>query len=377
MARAYIGLDVHKEVIAIGIAFAGKDEAISYGKCSGDIERLLTALRRVLKKHGLTKKDIRLCYEAGPCGFALVRHLLRIGYVVDVVAPSLTPTRSGERVKTDKRDARKLASLLRAGELTAVHVPDEADEVIRDLCRARTDAVTDETRNRHRLGSFLLRNGHHYTGRSPWREAHLKYLRELVLNNPVQKTILEEYLQAIDLSVHRVGVLEDHMRTSLESWTRKDFVSALQGFRGFQMVASMVVTSELGDLWRFKHPRQLMAYLGLVPSEHSSGSSRHQGPITKCGNSHARWILIEVAQHYRMSPKVSKELSARQEGLPRSVKALSWKAQQRLNKRYVKLKMRRLHENKIKVAVARELAAFIWELSRVLPETPAKQQAAA
>jgi len=377
MAKLYIGLDVHKEIIAIGLAFAGNDEPVHYGKCSSDIERLLTALRRVLKKSGLTKKEVKLCYEAGPCGFALARHLLRIGYDVDVVAPSLTPTRSGERVKTDKRDARKLASLLRAGELTSVNVPDEADEVIRDLCRARTDAVTDQTRNRHRLGSFLLRNGHHYTGRSPWREAHLKYLRELVLNDPVQKTILEEYLQTVDLAVHRIGVIEDHMRASLESWTRKNFVSALQGFRGFQMVASMVLTSELGDLRRFRHPRQLMAYLGLVPSEHSSGTSRHQGPITKCGNSHARWILVEVAQHYRMFPKVSKELSARQEGLPRAVKALSWKAQQRLHKRYIKLKMRRLHENKIKVAVARELAAFIWELSRVMEEAPAQHEAAA
>ena len=157
MAKAYIGLDVHKEVIAIGIAFEGQDEAISHGKCSSDLERLLTAMRRMLKKYGLTKHDVRVCYEAGPCGFALARHLLRIGYKLDVVAPSLIPVRSGDKVKTDKRDARKLARLLRAGELTAVHVPDEADEVIRDLCRARTDAVTDQTRNRHRLGSFKQR----------------------------------------------------------------------------------------------------------------------------------------------------------------------------------------------------------------------------
>jgi transposase len=273
-------------------------------------------------------------------------------------------------VKTDKRDAKKLARLFRAGELTEVHIPDQADEVIRDLCRARTDAKDAQTRARQRLTAFLLRNGHHYTGKTNWTDAHRRYLRELVLNDPIQKLILEEYLQSVDMSAARVEALEEHMRIRLESWSRLPLVKALQGLRGFQMVASMVIVSELGDLTRFDHPCQLMAYLGLVPSEDSSNEKRRQGPITKCGNSHARWMLVEVAHHYRMSPKVSKELTDRQAGLSAAVKELSWRAQRRLHHRYIKLRMRRLHENKITVAVARELAAFIWELAYIVEGRP-------
>lgn len=376
MVTAYIGLDVHKTTISLAIAFSGDEDSISYGKCSSDISRLITTVRRLLKKYSLEKENVKICYEAGPSGFSLVRHLLRIGFDVIVVAPSLIPVKSGDRVKTDKRDARKLARLFRAGELTAVHVADQADEVIRDLCRARTDAVDSQTRARQRLISFLLRNGHHYAGKSHWTDAHLRYLRELGLNDPIQKLILEEYLQTVDAGKKRVEGLEDHMRIRLENWSRLPFVKALQGFRGFQMVASMVIASELGDLTRFDHPRKLMAFLGLVPSEESSGDKRHQGAITKCGKSHARWMLVEVAHHYRMNPKISKELTTRQAGLSGPVKALSWKAQKRLSKRYIKLKMRRLHENKVKVAVARELAAFIWELAHLVEGRPVPQRAA-
>lgn len=367
MKVGYIGLDVHKERIVIGVALDG--EVFIHGKCSSDIGCLLKALRGFLKKYELKKGDVRICYEAGPTGFVLARHLLRLGYAVEVIAPSLIPTKSGDRVKTDKRDARKLARLHRAGELTAVHIPDAEDEVIRDLCRARTDAVDDQKRCKLRLTSFLLRNGHHYSGRSHWTEAHRRYLRELMLIDPIQRMVLEDYLQAVDQAESRVRGLEEQMRLRLEQWARRPFVDALQGFRGFQLVASMVVTGELGDLRRFDHPRKLMAYLGLVPSENSTGDRRRQGGITKTGNGHVRWMLIEVATSYRLAPKISMHLSRRQEGLSGPVKALSWKAQKRLHKRYVRLKLRRLHENKIKVAIARELAAFIWELAQVF-ETP-------
>lgn len=369
MTKLYIGLDVHKEKTVIAIAFPGTEEAIHHGKCSSDINRLLSAIRKLLKKHGLTKSDVRICYEAGPCGFAIARHFLRIGFDIEVIAPSLIPTKKGDRVKTDKRDARKLARLFRSGDLTAVHIPDPADEVIRDLCRARTDAVDDSVRNRQRLLAFLLRNGHRYSGRSHWTDAHLRYLRELILIDPVQKLILEEYLLAVDSGVSRVQGIEDHMHVRLESWCRRPFVDALQGLKGFQFVASMVVTSELGDITRFKHPRQLMAYLGLVPSEESSGTTRKQGPITKCGNTHVRWMLVEVAGSYRYAPKVSKALSVRQQGLSKTIKELSWRAQKRLHKRYVKLTMRRLHHNKVKVALARELCSFIWELAQIMQES--------
>lgn len=366
MLRAYIGLDVHKTTISIAIAFFGNDEPVSYGKCSSDINSFLKTLRRLMKKHSFEKNDIMLCYEAGPCGFVLARHLLRLGFDTVVIAPSLIPKQSGNKFKTDKRDAKNLARHFRSGNLTPVHIPDESDEVIRDLCRARTDAVDDSRRSRQRLLSFLLRNGHHYTGKSHWTAAHMRYLRELVLQDPAQKMILEEYLQTIDNNMQRVVDLEENMRTQRAEWSRKKFAEALQGFRGFQLVASMIITSELGDLTRFSHPRKLMAYLGLVPTEDSSGDRRCQGSITKCGNSHARWILVEVAECYRHDPKISRALSYRQEGLSKAVKELSWRAQKRLNLRYVRLAMRRLHKNKIKVAIARELAAFIWELGRII-----------
>lgn len=366
MKKGYIGLDVHKSSISIAVAEAGTAPPIRYGKCGSDINSLLSSLRKLLKKYGLEREEVALCYEAGPCGFALARHLLRIGWAVEVIAPSKIPQRPGDRVKTDRIDAAKLAEWYRAGALKAVHLPDPADEVIRDLCRARTDAVEERMRSRQQLRAFLLRNGHGYTGKSGWTEAHMRYLRELVLPDPVQKLILEDYLQAIDAAEERVNRLEKQMELHLATWSRRSFVEALQGMRGFQLVASMVVTSELGDLARFAHPRHLMAYLGLVPSEDSSGARRRQGAITKSGNSHVRWMLVEVAQHYRMAPKVSKELSRRQEGLSRAVKAVSWKAQNRLHRRYVKLTLRRLQHNKIIVALARELAAFIWELDRAM-----------
>lgn len=366
MVKGYIGLDVHKEKIVTGVAECGDGPATIHGKCSSDIRVFMKSLRKLLKNHGWSKDEVRICYEAGPCGFPLARHLLRMGFAVDVIAPSLIPTKSGDRVKTDKRDAKKLARLLRSGDLTPVHIPDESDEVMRDLCRARTDAVDNRTRTKQRLGAFLLRNGHHYTGRSQWTEAHHRYLRELVLVDPIQKLILEEYIQDLDASISRVASIEDHMRIRLEAWNRRALVNAFQGLRGFQMVASMVVASELGDLTRFSHPRKLMDFLGLVSSENSTGERRRQGAITKCGNSHVRWMLVEVVHSYRMPPKISKELSKRQEGLCGAIKAVSWKAQKRLHKRYIRLKMRRIHENKIMVALARELSSFVWEIGQIV-----------
>ena len=375
MKKAYIGLDVHKASIVISVALADGTPPQLYGKAPADLDGFERALRRVLKKYEVGKGDVRLCYEAGPTGFVLARRLRDLAFEVIVVAPSLVPVRAGERVKTDRRDANKLAGFLRAGELVPVHIPDASDEVIRDLCRARTDAVDQQTRCRQQLGAFLLRNGHHYTGLSTWTEAHMRYLREIVLQDPVQKLVLEDYLQRIDSAVEQVQRIEGHLPLRLPTWNRTPFVAALEGLRGFQLVAAMTIASELGDLFRFDHPRKLMAYLGLVPGEYSSGSSRRQGAITKCGNSHARWILIEAAHHYRLAPKVSKQLSHRQEGLPRAVKELSWRAQNRLHKRYTHLRLRGLHHNKITVAIARELAAFIWELARVVE--PSQDQKAA
>jgi transposase len=329
-------------------------------QCKHALEKLLARLR---KRYG-PDVIIRACYEAGPCGFTIARRLRQLGVECAVVAPSLTPTRAGDRLKTDKRDARKLARLLRAGELTEIYIPEPTDEAMRDLCRARSDAVDDRRRSRHRLKGFLLRHGYRYQGKSAWSAAHERYLRELVLAHPAMKVILEEYLISVQLGSERIARCEAAMRDLLGKWRLEPAVRALMAMKGFQSVAAMIVVSELGALDRFTHPRQVMAYLGLVPSEKSSSDRRRQGAITKCGNAHARWLLVECAQYYAAPPKVSKELSRRQQNQSRVVRALSWKAQNRLHQRYCRLMARRLQRNKVMVAVARELCGFIWELLR-------------
>jgi transposase len=383
MKKAYLGIDSHKENNLVAVALAGRGDPELYGKAPADLDAFVRVLRRILTKYGLEKDEVALCYEAGPTGFVLARRLRSLGFECEVVAPSKIPNAAGDRVKTDRRDARKLARLFRAGDLVFVNVPDVADEVIRDVCRGRTDAAEVRARARQQLGALLLRNGYRYGGGSPWSEAHMRYLRELVLPDPAQKFVLEEYLQRVDASVAQVERIENQMARLLPTWQRRKFVEALQGFRGFQLVAAMTLGSELGDLLRFDHPRRLMAYVGLVPGENSSGERRRQGSITKCGNSHVRWMLVEVAHHYRYPPKVSKELSLRQTGLSREVRAVSWRAQERLHRRFCRLLMRGVHRNKVVIAIARELVAFIWELAQVLereraaadPQQPARPPA--
>jgi len=366
MKKIYIGIDAHKESNSIALAFSGREAPTFYGKCSADLDRFLAALRKIQKQNDLEKDEVELCYEAGPTGFVLARRLIKLGYDCLVIAPSKIPTRSGDRVKTDRRDARKLAGLLRAGELTGIHIPSVEDEVIRDVCRGRTDAVQERTRCKKQLLGFLLRNGYRYPGTAHWTEAHMRYLRELVFAHPAQKLILEEYIQRIDVTEKQVLRIEDQMDFLLTTWSRRLFVEALMGFRGFKRTAAMVLTAEVGDLTRFKHPKKLMAFLGVVPTEDSSGGKRRQGAITKCGNSRARWMLVECAGHYRMPPKISKELSKRQEGLSREIRTLSWHAQNRLNKRWYKLSMRGVHFNKIRVSIARELSSYIWDLAHIM-----------
>ncbi len=366
MITLYLGLDVHKDSTTIAIAHPGpKGELRLFGTISSDLGRLEHALGRIRKAH--PGAHLEVAYEAGPCGFGIARRLKQLQVPCLVAAPSLIPKPPGSPFKTDKRDARLLARLLRAGELTAVYVPEPTDEAIRDLCRARTDAVDDLRRCRLRLKSFLLRHGYRYQGKANWCQAHMRYLRELVLPHPAMKAILEEYLQGIDAAHDRVQRLEASMLSLLETWRLKPAVQALMAFRGFQLVAAMITVSELGDIHRFAHPRQLMTYLGLVSTEHSSGPRQRQGAISRCGNGHQRWILTECAEHYRLPPKVSKELSRRQEGQPAHVRALSWKAQNRLHLRFTRLLARRLQRNKAKVAIARELCGFIWALLRTQP----------
>jgi len=364
--KIHIGLDVHKNSIVVAYALADGSPPQHHGKWGGTNLAAERGLLKLLKKLGVEKGEARICYEAGPTGFVLARRLLQLGYDCIVVAPSAVPKASGERVKTDKRDARKLAMHLRSGDLSGINIPDGKDEAVRDVCRARTDASQALGCAKQQLSMFLLRIGRRYDGKTNWTQGHMNYLRGITLPDKAHQIVLEEYILAVDAGVERVKRLASHMESVLESWERKPVVEALMAFRGFKTVAAMTVIAELGDLSRFESPRQLMGYLGMVPSEASSGMRRKQGAITKTGNAHARWMLIECASHYRMAPKVSAALSARGAGQSRAVRELSWGAQNRLNYRFARLSARGLDRNKVVVAVARELCAFVWELDAIV-----------
>lgn len=360
----YVGLDVHKDTTVIAVAEGGREgEVRLYGEISSD----LGALEKVLRKLGGEGINLHVVYEAGPTGFVVYRRLqqLKIGCIV--VAPTKTPMEKGQRQKTDRRDALMLARLHRAGELTAIHVPDAVDESIRDLTRARADAVHDLTRVKQRLKSFLLRQGYRYSGKANWSEAHQRYLRELVLPLPALKAVLEEYLLAITQTTERVQRLEDLLAVQVPLWRMYPAVEALMGLRGFQLTAAAVLVAELGDIRRFEHPRHLMAFLGLIPRETSTGDSRRQGSITKAGNAHARWILVEAVQHAFLPPKVSTQLTLRQRGLSTQARERSWNIQVRLHKRGWHLLHRGVMKPKVTVALARELAGFVWDVLRQVP----------
>jgi transposase len=366
----YVGLDVHKDTTVIAVADGGREgEVRLFGQISSDLH----ALEKVLRKLGGEGVTLHVVYEAGPTGYVVYRRLRQLKINCIVVAPSCTPLPKGPRQKTDRRDALMLAKLHRAGELTGIHVPDAIDESIRDLTRTRSDAVQDLTRAKLRLKSFLLRQGYHYKGKANWSEPHQRYLRELVLPLPALKAVLEEYLLAMDQAVQRVSRLDDLIAAQVPKWRLYPAVQAVMCLRGFQLTAAAVLVAELGEVHRFAHPRHLMGFLGLVPSEHTTGKSRKLGGITKAGNSHARWILIEAAQHAFLPPKVSTQLTVRQRGQPTAYRELSWKAQTRLHKRGWHLIQRGVIKPKVTVALARELSGFVWALLWQVPPAPASE----
>ena len=321
------------------------------------------ALRKIRGEHGV----LHVAYEAGPTGFVLYRRLQQLGIECIVVAPSKTPQAKGGRQKTNRRDALQLARLHRAGELTAIHVPDAVDESLRDLTRARSDAARDLKRAKQRLKSFLLRQGFHYQGKANWSEAHQRYLRELVLPLPALKSVLEEYLLAITQANERLTRLGELLAAQVPQWRMYPAVRALMCFRGFELVATTMLVAELSDVRRFAHPRGLMAYLGLIPREESTGDRRHLGAITKAGNAQARWILIEAVQSALNPPKVSAPLALRQTAQPATYRTIAWKAQVRLHKRGWHLLRRGVMKAKVNVALARELVGFVWDLLRQVP----------
>jgi len=361
----YVGLDVHKDTTVIAVADGGRfGEVRLFGTISSD----LRALEKTLKKIGGEGVTLHVVYEAGPTGYVVYRRLKQLHIDCMVVAPSRIPQATGARQKNDRRDATLLARLHRAGELTPIHVPEDVDEAIRDLTRARADAMQDLCRAKHRLKSFLLRQGMHYPGKASWSAEHQRYLRALQFPIPSLRSVLEEYLFAYDQIVQRVQRLEELLAVHVPQWRMYPAVQALMCMRGFRLTAAAMLVAEMGDIRHFSHPRHVMAFLGLVPKQNSTGQTTRMGAITKAGNPHARWILVEIVQHALMTPKVSRQLGIRQEGQPAIYRDLSWKAQVRLHKRGWHLLRRGVMKAKVNIAMARELVGFIWDLLCHVPE---------
>jgi transposase len=315
-------------------------------------------------------RDLRLCYEAGPCGYGIQRQLSAAGHECVVVAPSLIPRKPGDRIKTDRRDAIKLARLHRAGELTAVWVPDPTHEAIRDLVRARLAAVRTLRQARQQLSGFLLRHGHHYN-RPTGTLMHRRWLAGLKFEQAVHYIVLEDCIATVEAATARRDRLEAHIEAALANWSLAPVVQALQALRGVALVAAATLVAELGDITRFANPRQLMAYLGLVPSEDSSGPTRRQGGITKAGNGAARRMLIEAAWSYRFPARMSRELLLRQEKLPKPIRDTAWKAQERLCRRYRHLARAGRLPTVTTAAIARELSGFVWAIAKQVQPTGA------
>ena len=357
----FIGLDVHKETIAVAyVAEEREAEVVSLGTIGTrqcDIDKLI----RKLQAKG---KTLHFVYEAGPCGYWLYRYLTKKNLKCWVVAPSCIPKKASDRVKTDRRDAMQLARLLRSGDLTPVYIPSVEDEAIRDVVRAREDVLKDVKATKVRLKAFLLRQDIRYEGRANWGAAHLRWLAEVVCPTPAQQIVFQEYVRAVSEQTERLQRLEAELATLVPSWRWYPVVEAIQALRGVQFTAAVTLIAELGDLSRFDSPRQLMSYLGLTPSEHSSGERRRQGAITKTGNAHARRVLVEGAWAYRYPAKVSRHLQLRLEKVPTGIQDISWKAQVRLCKRYRRLIARGKNANQVVVAIAREMAACVWAIAR-------------
>ena len=370
----FVGLDLHADTIAVA-AVQGRDAVRSLGIVPNTPE----ALRRILGKLGL-KKSLRVCYEAGPTGYVIYWQLVAMGIQCDVVAPSLVPTKASDRIKTDRRDAERLARAHRSGDLSAVWVPDAAHEALRDLVRAREAAKEDQTRAKHRLLKYLLRYGQRAAkGTRPWTAVWWQWVRAVTLPEDNQNIVLLDLIMEVDKQALRIARFDAAIEGAIEKAPPKirAAVEALQSLRGVAKLTAVTLVTEIGSFGRFTHASQVMSYTGLVPSEHSSGKKNRRGAITKSGNSHLRRVLVEAAWHYRHRPRLAKRQRDLQANLPPNVTAMAWRAQDRLHRRYWLLSAKTKPKGKIVTAVARELIGFVWAIGREIEAAPVRTNRAA
>ena len=361
----YVGVDAHKKDLFIAMLVGDQRTPVTW-----QVANEPNAVRRLVRKlEREAPGAVRMCYEAGPGGYALQRRVTSSRVSCQVIAPALIPRKPGERVKTNRRDARKLAELLRAGLLTEVRPPTPEEEAVRDLCRARDDAREDLQRGRHRLGKLLLRRGLHYHGRN-WTRAHRRWIDTLEWTQPAERVVVDDYLLAIDHLEARLIELDRRLMEIAQGEPYRTPVGWLRCFRGIDTLTAILILAELHDFRRFESPRALMAYVGLVPGEHSTGEQQRRGPITKAGNALVRRLLVETAWHYRHRSGIGPTLARRRKGQPGRVIAIADKAQQRLCGRFRRLAERK-EAPKVAVAIARELAGFLWAALQP-PPAPAK-----
>lgn len=363
----YVGLDVHKETIAVAVAEANGGEV----RYCGEIGNTPEAIKKLVSRLRKGGAEISFCYEAGPCGYGIHRQLSDLGWDCQVVAPSLIPKKAGDRVKTDRRDALSLARLHRAGELTAVWVPDGAQEALRDLTRAREDMKHLQKQSKQRLLAFLLRHGKRFEGKNHWTQAHYRWLEGVKFEQATQQIVLQEYIDTVSVLSKRLDALDGHLQSAARESVFWPVIEALMALRGVSLLTATTIVAEIGDLKRFASAPQLMAYLGVVPSEHSSGGTKSRGGITKTGNGHVRRVLVEAAWTYRHPARKTAVLQRRAERAPEVVQDIAWKAQKRLCTRYHTMQARGKLKVQTCTAIARELAGFIWAIGQVMPQPAA------
>lgn len=360
-SEVYVAFDTAKLKHAVAVAEGGRGGEIRF---VGEIENRPATIERLIKKLARRYKKLQVCFEAGPTGYGLYRQMQALGHDCLVVAPALIPRRSGERVKTNRRDALTLARLFRAGELSGVWVPDEVHEAVRDLVRGRTTAAEDVRRKRQQLLSFLLRHGRIFTGGDHWTRAHRRWLAEQSFDHPAQQIVFQDAVAAIEDAVERQHRLEEQLTSLVPKWSMAPVVAAYQAMRGVSFLVAVTFAAEIGDVRRFDKPRQLMSFLGLVPAERSTGETVRRSGLTLAGNRRARRVLVEAAWSYRHPARVSETLRIRLEGLPKTIRDIAWKAQVRLCGRYRRLNAAGKKLPVIIAAIAREMAAFLWAIGR-------------